>query len=111
MAMSFRSRRHRRGRRSRRDKTDDLAGWPATNQVLQTFSCPPFLLLSLIERLAQRDIALLLLGPVAAAGNGAIDDEIVAVDEGRLVAGQEYRGVRDILRQTGARDRLPGLVD
>jgi hypothetical protein len=52
--------------------------------------------LSLIERFAQRDIALLLLGPVAAAGDGAIDDEIVAVDEGRFVAGEEHCGMRDI---------------
>ena len=41
----------------------------------------------LIERLAQRDIALLLRGPVAAAGDGAVDHQIVAVDEARLVAG------------------------
>src|SRR6266481_5151637 len=66
---------------------------------------------TLIECLAQRDVALLLLTPVAAAGNGAVDDEIVPVDEGGFVAGEEYRGEGDVIRQPGARDRLRGLVD
>src|ERR1700686_3179686 len=34
---------------------------------------------ALIERLAQRDIALLLLRPVAAAGDGAIDHQIMPI--------------------------------
>src|SRR5436190_23572696 len=46
----------------------------------------------LIERLAQGDVALLLLGPVAAAGDGAVDHEIMAIDEAGLVAGQEHCG-------------------
>ena len=36
---------------------------------------------SLIECLAQRGEALLLLGPVAPPSHGAVDDEIMAVDE------------------------------
>src|SRR5438445_13800816 len=75
------------------------------------FAHPRGRLCALIECLAQRNIALLLLRPVAAAGDGAIDHEIVAVDEARLVASEKYRGLRDILRQPGARDRLRGLVD
>src|SRR5665213_2716954 len=70
---------------------------------------PP--LLALIERLAQRDVALLLSGPVAAAGDGTVDHQIVAVDETGFVAGEKYRGVRDVLGQPGAQNRLRGLVD
>src|SRR3954454_10737247 len=40
------------------------------------------LLRALIERLLQCHIALLLLAPVAAAGHGAVDHQVVAVDEG-----------------------------
>src|ERR1700737_2472260 len=66
---------------------------------------------ALIERLAQRDIALLLLRPVAAAGDGAIDHQIMPVDKTRFVAGEKHRGMGDVFRQPGARDRLRGLVD
>jgi len=66
---------------------------------------------AVIERLAQGDIALLLCGPVAAAGNGAVDHQIVPVDEAGFVAGEKHRGMRDVLGQAGARDRLRGLVD
>src|SRR3979411_2483948 len=66
---------------------------------------------ALIEGLAHGDIALLLRRPVAAAGNGAIDHQIVAIDEAGLVAGEKHRGMGDIFRQPGARDRLRGLVD
>src|SRR5262252_2156786 len=65
----------------------------------------------LVERPAQGDITLLLLRPVATAGDGAVDHEIMAVDEGRLVAGEKYRGMRDILGQAGARNRLRRFVD
>ena len=51
----------------------------------------------LIERLAQCDVTLLLLGPVAAAGDRAIDHEIMAVDERRFVAGQEHCGLSDVV--------------
>src|SRR5215216_231669 len=64
----------------------------------------------LIERLAQRDIALLLLRPVAAASDGAVDYKIVAVNEGGLVAGKEHCGISDVLGQASAWDRLRGLV-
>src|SRR5437868_15539550 len=60
------------------------------------------------QRPAYRGEALLLRGPVAAAGDGAVDHQIMAVDEGGFVAGEKYRGVRNILRQSGARDRLRG---
>src|SRR6266481_1422800 len=66
---------------------------------------------ALIERLAHGDITLLLLGPVAAAGNGSIDHQIVPVDETGFVAGEKYRGVSDVFGQPGALDRLRGLVD
>src|ERR1700744_4000381 len=66
---------------------------------------------ALIECLAPGDIALLVCGPVAAAGDGAVDHQIVAIDETGFVAGEKHRGVRDILGQSGARDRLGGLVD
>src|SRR5215831_18452791 len=74
---------------------------------------PPTLLRPrlLTESLAQRDIALLLLAPVAATGDGAVHHQIVTVDEAGLVTGQKYRGVGDVLGQAGARDRLCGLVD
>src|SRR5438105_15721707 len=75
------------------------------------FSCELETLCLLIERLAQRDIALLLLRPVAAAGDGAVDHQIVAVDETRLMASEKHRSLRDIVRQTGARNWLRGLVD
>src|SRR3984957_14158361 len=64
----------------------------------------------LIECLAQGDIALLLRGPVAAAGNGAVHYQIVPVDEARFVAGKKHRGMGDVLGQPGARNRLRGLV-
>src|SRR5579871_2451315 len=67
--------------------------------------------IDLVECLAQGDIALLLSGPVAAAGDRAVDHEIVPVDEGRLVAGQKHRRMRDIVGQAGAGDRLRTLVD
>src|ERR1700722_12818329 len=67
--------------------------------------------LGLIERLAQGHIALLLRRPVAAAGDSAIDHEIVPIDEARLVAGEEHRRMRDVFGQTGAGDRLRALVD
>src|SRR4051794_36182655 len=67
--------------------------------------------LPLIERIAQGRQALLLLAPVAAAGHGAVDDEVVAVDEARLVARQEHRSVSDVIGDAGARDRLCRLVD
>src|SRR3954463_4814863 len=60
---------------------------------------------------AYRGEAVVLRGPVAAAGDGAVDHQIVAVDEGRFVAGEKYRGVRNVVRQPGARDRLPGAKD
>src|ERR1700733_4964853 len=66
---------------------------------------------ALIERLAQGDIALLLRGPVAAAGDGAVDHQIVAVDETGFVAGEKHRGVSNVLGQPGARNRLRGFVD
>src|ERR1700761_4527766 len=69
------------------------------------------LFLALIECLAQRSEALLLRRPVAAAGDGAVDHQIVAIDEAGFVTGEKPRGVRDILGQSGARDRLRGLVD
>src|SRR3954468_11099343 len=65
----------------------------------------------LIEPLAHVDVALLLLAPVAAAGDRAIDHKIVAVDEGGFVAGEKPGGVRDGLGQAGARDRLCGPGD
>src|ERR1700694_584774 len=57
--------------------------------------------LPLIQNLAQRDIALLLLGPVASAGDGAVNHEVVSVDEGGFVAGEKHRGASDILGQPG----------
>src|SRR5262249_25637560 len=51
----------------------------------------------LLEGLAQRDVALLLLRPVAAAGDGAVDDEVMAVDERGFVAGQEHGGMRNVV--------------
>src|SRR6266436_6012053 len=66
---------------------------------------------ALIERLAHGDIALLLRGPVAAAGDGAIDHQIVPVDETGFVAGEKHRGIGDVFGQPGALDRLCGLVD
>src|SRR5438874_13238968 len=71
----------------------------------------PWRLRPLIERLAQGHVTLLLLAPVAAAGHGAVDDEVMAVDEAGFVAGQEHRGMGDVIREAGARDRLRGLVD
>src|SRR6185437_2683420 len=74
--------------------------------------CPPMRLSgALIERLAERDIALLLLSPVAAAGDGDVDPQIVAVDEAGFVTGEKHRSLRDILGQSGARYRLRDLVD
>src|SRR6267378_1584181 len=61
---------------------------------------------ALIERLAQRYIALLLLGPVATAGDGAVHHQIMPIDKAGFVAGEKHRGVRDIFRQAGARYRL-----
>src|SRR5260370_14594324 len=66
---------------------------------------------ALIERLAQRDIALLLLRPVAAAGDGAIDHQIMPVDKTRFVAGEKHRGMGDVFLQPGSPHRLRGLVD
>src|SRR6266849_10165375 len=66
---------------------------------------------ALVERLAHGDIALLLRGPVAAAGDGAIDHQIVPVDETGFVAGEKHRGVGDVFGQPGPRYRLRGLVD
>src|SRR5579863_3586784 len=60
----------------------------------------------LIEGLAHRDITLLLLRPVAPPRDCAVDHQIVSVDEAGFVAGEEDGGMRDILRETGARDRL-----
>src|SRR4051812_17346447 len=58
------------------------------------------------EHLPHSGIARLLLGPVAAAGDTTIDHQIVAVDEGRLIAGEKHGRVGDIVGQTRARDRL-----
>ena len=65
---------------------------------------------ALIERLAYGDQPLLLRGPVAAAGNGAVDHQIVAVDEAGLIAGEKQRGIRDVIGEAGALNRLRGLV-
>src|SRR5215469_15738674 len=65
----------------------------------------------LIERLAQGDIALLLLGPVATAGDGSVNHEVVAVDERGFVAGEKHCGVRDVVRQAGTWNWLGGLVN
>src|SRR4051794_32143935 len=67
--------------------------------------------LHIVQRLADGGEALLLRGPVAAAGDGAVDYQIVAVDKTGFVAGEEHRRVRDVFRQSGALDRLRGLVD
>src|SRR6266849_7412624 len=89
----------------------------ATYQMLLTWLSPLdgytqiWLPRALIERLAHGDIALLLRGPVAAAGDGAIDHQIVPVDETGFVAGEKHRGIGDVVGQPGALDRLCGLVD
>src|SRR5579863_10105920 len=69
------------------------------------------LFLDLVERLPQGDIALLLRGPVTAAGDGAINDQIVSIDEARLVASEKHGRMRDVLGQAGAGDRLGALID
>src|SRR5690349_14831839 len=53
----------------------------------------------LSERLAKRNITLLLLAPVTAPRDRAVDHQIMAVDETRLIACQENRGVRDVIGQ------------
>src|ERR1700704_5261179 len=81
--------------------------------MLSRLSGPPYerLPLALLERLAQSSKALLLRRPVAAAGDGAIDHQIVAVDKTGFVAGEKHRGPGDIFGQPGALDRLRGLGD
>lgn len=46
--------------------------------------------------LAYVDIGLLLLAPVASAGNRAIDHQIMTVDESRFIAGEEYHGMTNV---------------
>src|SRR6516165_1064784 len=42
----------------------------------------------------------------AAADDAAVDDDVLAVDERRLLARQEKRHVGDVLGESGTRDRL-----
>src|SRR5204863_4704588 len=67
--------------------------------------------LTLFKRLAQGGQPLLLLAPIAAAGDGTVDHQVVAVDEAGFVAGEKYRGMGDIVGQARARYGLLGLVD
>src|SRR6185437_1824141 len=70
------------------------------------------LLLGILPKsLAQRDITLLLRGPVAATGDGAVDHQLMAIDKTGFVAGKEQRGIGDVVSEAGTLDRLRGLVD
>jgi hypothetical protein len=61
---------------------------------------------SLFECFTHVDALLLPLAPASPADQTAVDHQIVAIDEGGFVAGQEHRGLGDIFGQARSRDRL-----
>src|SRR5712672_1635510 len=52
--------------------------------------------------------ALLMRCPLASTHDAAIDHQVVAVDEGRIVGSEEHRGLGDVVGEAGARDGLQG---
>src|SRR5262249_20468234 len=106
-------RERRQGPRRRQEEEDERRCEMEMVSSERTFVPPLVSKLTrvLVERLAYRAEALLLLAPVAAAGHGAVDHQIMAIDETRLVAGEEYRGMRDVVGQAGARNWLRGFED